>query len=81
MQATDAESTLQQAMQVAGLAQGQRPRVLTDNGSAFVSKHLREYFDKQEIQHVKCAPFHPMTQGKIERYHCCTYTLSNIGSR
>jgi transposase InsO family protein len=69
MQATDAESTLQKAMQVAGLAQGQRPRVLTDNGSAFVSKYLREYFDKQEIVHVKCAPFHPMTQGKIERYH------------
>lgn len=69
MQARDAESTLQQAMRVAGLAQGQRPRVLTDNGSAFVSKHLREYFDKEEIEHVKCAPFHPMTQGKIERYH------------
>jgi hypothetical protein len=59
MQATDAESTLQKAMQVAGLAQGQRPKVLTDNGSAFVSKYLREYFDKQEIVHVKCAPFIP----------------------
>jgi transposase InsO family protein len=69
MQAVDAESTLKQALQVAALAQGQRPRVLTDNGSAFVSKHLREYFGKQEIEHVKCAPFHPMTQGKIERYH------------
>jgi len=69
MQAIDAERTLQKAMQVAALAEGQRPRVLTDNGSAFVSKHLREYFDKQEIKHVKCAPYHPMTQGKIERYH------------
>jgi transposase InsO family protein len=43
--------------------------VLTDNGSAFVSKHLQAYVDKEEIQHVKCAPFHPMTQGKIEHYH------------
>jgi len=62
MQAVDAEATLQQAMQAAGLSPGQRPRVLTDNGSAFVSKYLREYFDRQEIKHVKCAPFHPMTQ-------------------
>jgi transposase InsO family protein len=69
MQATDAERTLQQAMQRARLAKDQRPRVLTDNGSAFVGKYLREYFNKQHIQHIKCAPYHPMTQGKIERYH------------
>lgn len=69
MQSTDAERTLKQAMQVAGLVEGQRPRVLTDNGSAFVSKYLKEYFHQQDIKHVKCAPFHPMTQGKIERYH------------
>jgi transposase InsO family protein len=69
MQATDAEKTLQKALHAAGLVPGQRPRVLTDNGSAFVSKYLKEYFDQQEIRHVKCAPHHPMTQGKIERYH------------
>ncbi|MFC5537759.1 IS3 family transposase [Rhodocytophaga aerolata] len=69
MQAVDAERTLQQAMQAAHLNEEQRPKVLTDNGSAFVGKYLREYFDKQHIQHIKCAPHHPMTQGKIERYH------------
>jgi len=69
MQAVDAERTLQQAMQVADLAAGQRPRVLTDNGSAYVSKYLKEYFQDQNIKHIKCAPYHPMTQGKIERYH------------
>lgn len=69
MQATDAESSIQQAMQTAGLAKKQRPRVLTDNGSAYVSRYLKAYFQQEEIQHVKCAPHHPMTQGKIERYH------------
>jgi len=69
MQATDAERTLQKAMQVAGLKKNQRPRVLTDNGSAYVSKYLQQYFESQSIKHVRSAPLHPMTQGKIERYH------------
>lgn len=69
MQAIDAERTLQQAMQVAALVKDQRPRVLTDNGSAYVSKYLKQYFQDQNIKHIKCAPYHPMTQGKIERYH------------
>lgn len=68
-QAIDAEASLQQALQVAGLSQEQRPRVLTDNGSAYVSKYLKQYFQSQNIRHVRSAPHHPMTQGKIERYH------------
>ncbi len=60
MQATDAERTLQKAMQVARLAKDQQPRVLTDNGSAYVSKHLKEYFGEQNIKHIRCAPHHPM---------------------
>ena len=68
MQAADAEASLQQDLQVAGLSQEQRPRVLTDNGSAYVSKYLRQYFHSQNIRHVRSAPHQPMTQGKIERY-------------
>lgn len=69
MQASDAEATLQQGLQAAGLSKGQRPRVLTDNGSAYVSKQLKAYFKSEDIRHVRSAPQHPMTQGKIERYH------------
>ena len=69
MQATDAEVSLKQALQVASLSQEQRPRVLTDNGSAYVSKYLKQYFHSQDIEHIRSAPYHPMTQGKIERYH------------
>lgn len=43
--------------------------MLTDNGSAYVSKQLKAYFNQQDIRHVRSAPQHPMTQGKIERYH------------
>jgi transposase InsO family protein len=69
MQAVDAERTLEKAVQAAGLPKEKRPRVLTDNGSAYVSKYLKEYFKEQNIRHTRCAPHHPMTQGKIERYH------------
>lgn len=47
----------------------QRPRLLTDNGACYVSKALREYLDVEGIAHTRGKPYHPMTQGKIERYH------------
>ena len=30
---------------------------------------LRRYLESQQIEHTRGAPYHPMTQGKIERYH------------
>ncbi len=46
-----------------------RPRLLSDNGSAYISKELRDYLEDVEIRHIRTKPYHPMTQGKIERYH------------
>uniref|UniRef100_UPI001FF22202 DDE-type integrase/transposase/recombinase n=1 Tax=Telluribacter sp. SYSU D00476 TaxID=2811430 RepID=UPI001FF22202 len=69
MQAVDVERTVQAALQASSLSTGQRPRILSDNGSAYVSRYLKEYLKGEGIDHVRCAPYHPMTQGKIERYH------------
>lgn len=69
MQAVDVERTVQAALQASSLSSGQRPRILSDNGSAYVSRYLKEYLKEEGIDHVRCAPHHPMTQGKIERYH------------
>ena len=46
-----------------------RPRLLSDNGSCFVSEALKEYLEQEGIAHTRGKPYHPMTQGKIERYH------------
>jgi len=46
-----------------------RPRLLSDNGSCYISEELAEYLREQGMKHTRGAPYHPMTQGKIERYH------------
>jgi putative transposase len=45
------------------------PRLLSDNGPSYVSAELRDWLDDQGMGHTRGAPYHPMTQGKIERYH------------
>jgi RNA-directed DNA polymerase len=51
-----------------------RPRLLSDNGSSYVASDLADWLDKQNIEHVRGSPYHPQTQGKIERWH---QTLKN----
>ena len=46
-----------------------KPRLLSDNGSSYVSADLAEWLDEQGMDHVRGAPHHPQTQGKIERWH------------
>jgi putative transposase len=52
-----------------GVAVKHRPRLLSDNGPCYLSGELREYLAEHGIKHTRGAPYHPMTQGKIERYH------------
>jgi putative transposase len=47
-----------------------RPRLLSDNGPSYVSSELGEWLEDKGIRHIRGRPYHPMTQGKIERYHC-----------
>ena len=51
-----------------------KPRLLSDNGASYVSADLAEWLDEQGMDHVRGAPHHPQTQGKIERWH---QTLKN----
>jgi putative transposase len=46
-----------------------KPRLLSDNGSCYISGDLAEWLEDQKMTHVRGAPFHPQTQGKIERWH------------
>ena len=52
-----------------------RPRLLSDNGPCYLSKELKEYLKDNQVDHTRGAPYHPQTQGKIERYH---QTMKNM---
>lgn len=45
------------------------PALLTDNGPGFLSRVLEEFLRLRAMQHIVAAPFHPQTNGKLERYH------------
>ena len=51
-----------------------KPRLLSDNGSSSIAGELANWPKGQAMEHVRGAPNHPQTQGKIERWH---QTLKN----
>jgi len=72
MAASDVTATLQDALSATGLSQARvrhKPRLLSDNGPCYISGELKSWLKERDIEHTRGAPYHPMTQGKIERYH------------
>lgn len=68
----DVQDTLDLAIAATGVTQvavKHRPRLLSDNGPAYLSGDLAAYLQTHGIQHTRGQPYHPMTQGKIERWH------------
>ena len=63
---------VQDAIDLTGMTDVQvedRTRLLSDNGSGYVSRLFKEYLQLVGIRHVLAAPYHPQTNGKLERYH------------
>jgi putative transposase len=72
MTATDVSDTLAIALRSSGLERVRvrhRPRLLSDNGPSYLSAQLGSWLAEHGMTHTRGKPYHPMTQGKIERYH------------
>jgi transposase InsO family protein/transposase-like protein len=72
MKAGDVTDTLDLALAASGCDQAtvlHKPRLLSDNGSSYVAGDLANWLEEKGMDHVRGAPFHPQTQGKIERWH------------
>jgi len=77
MKASDVTDTLELALTASGCDQvnvRHRPRLLSDNGASYIAGELADWLDDKGMDHVRGAPYHPQTQGKIERWH---QTLKN----
>ena len=77
MKAEDVTATLELALEASGCDQAHvlhKPRLLSDNGSSYIAGELADWLDDRKMAHVRGAPYHPQTQGKIERWH---QTLKN----
>ncbi len=77
MKAEDVTATLELALKASGCDQAtvnHKPRLLSDNGSSYIAGDLADWLEDRNMKHIRGAPYHPQTQGKIERWH---QTLKN----
>ena len=72
MTSTSFIEVVQDAVDLTGMTDvplGDRTRLLSDNGPGYVSRAFGDYLRLVGIRHILASPYHPQTNGKIERYH------------
>jgi len=72
MPAESIGEVVQQAVEWTGMEQvpiEDRTRLLSDRGPGYLARALEDYLRMLEIRHIYCSPYHPQTNGKLERFH------------
>ncbi|MCF8059310.1 MAG: integrase core domain-containing protein [Bacteriovoracaceae bacterium] len=69
MTADDFIEVLDDACDKGGLDKKNIPNLVSDRGPALISDDLKGYLEGQDMHHILASPYHPQTNGKIERYH------------
>ena len=62
MKAGDVTATLKLALDVSGCDRANvthKPRLLSDNGSSYISSDLADWLDDHGMGHIRGAPYHP----------------------
>ena len=66
------DSLIQLAIYATGMTEvplEDRTRLLSDDGPGYVSRAFRDYLGLVGIRYILAVPYHPRTDGKLERYH------------
>ena len=72
MTASSLVEVVQEAVERTGMTEVRlrdRTALLSDNGPGYLSRVFASYLRFVGIRHIVAAPYHPQTNGKIERYH------------
>ena len=72
MAAVSLIDVVQKAVDVTGMTDvpvEDRTVLLSDNGAGYLSRQFGEYLRLIGVRHIVASPYHPQTNGKIERYH------------
>lgn len=55
-----------------------RARLVSGNGPSYFAGAFEEYLRVHKLQHIRCSPHHPQTNGKLERFHETLKALVNL---
>lgn len=75
MTSKDVMPSVDKALQFTGIKKENAPKLLSDNGSCYISDEIKAFLRGKGIKPINGKPMHPQTQGKIERYH---RTMKNV---
>ena len=76
MKAQDVTATVDLALAASGLDHDRRSSATVALGQrlVYMAADLAKWLDGKNMEHIRGTPYHPQTQGKIERWH---QTLKN----
>jgi putative transposase len=67
MEADDAKRVVGAAVKQSGMDEAERPRLLTNNGSCYISKESKKFIEDEDLGHAQGAPYHLFTSAEISK--------------
>ncbi|NUN16241.1 MAG: transposase family protein [Myxococcales bacterium] len=63
---SDVEPVMQRAREI---DPDERPRLISDNGSQFITRDFKEFIHVTGMTHVRISPYSPQSNGNLDRWH------------
>lgn len=69
MTSDDFAEVIEEACMKAKVSKENMPNLVSDRGPALIANDFGAFLEWKGIHHILASPYHPQTNGKIERYH------------